>query len=193
MDELLERLARPVRREGPGQEGLPRPHLLTARLCGRRRAMGFLRSRSATSKSNMANDGRPMRVAAIGDLHVREDDVAPYREMFAEISNHADVLRAVRRPDEFRQDEGSRDPRRGHQILCDPRARRARQSRLRMRPAREGVRNPARRRDEGAGRAGGRDRGRRLRGRQGLPRRVRPRRAGAVRRADRQGVRRRGR
>jgi Icc-related predicted phosphoesterase len=35
---------------------------------------------------------RPMRVAAIGDLHVQEDNVAPYREMFAEISNHADVL-----------------------------------------------------------------------------------------------------
>lgn len=33
-----------------------------------------------------------MRVAAIGDLHVQEDDVAPYREMFAEISSRADVL-----------------------------------------------------------------------------------------------------
>jgi Icc-related predicted phosphoesterase len=33
-----------------------------------------------------------MRVAAIGDLHVRESDTAPYRELFAEISNHADVL-----------------------------------------------------------------------------------------------------
>jgi Icc-related predicted phosphoesterase len=40
----------------------------------------------------MANDTRPLRVAAIGDLHVREDDRAPYREMFTEISNHADVL-----------------------------------------------------------------------------------------------------
>ena len=39
----------------------------------------------------MANDG-PMRVAAIGDLHVQEDSIAPYRELFAEISNHADVL-----------------------------------------------------------------------------------------------------
>jgi Icc-related predicted phosphoesterase len=34
----------------------------------------------------------PMRVAAIGDLHVQETDVAPYRELFSEISNHADVL-----------------------------------------------------------------------------------------------------
>ena len=33
-----------------------------------------------------------MRVAAIGDLHVQEHDDAPYREMFGEISQHADVL-----------------------------------------------------------------------------------------------------
>ena len=33
-----------------------------------------------------------MRVAAIGDLHVQEDSIAPYREMFAEISSSADVL-----------------------------------------------------------------------------------------------------
>ena len=37
------------------------------------------------------NDGK-LRVAAIGDLHVQEDSVAPYREMFAEISGAADVL-----------------------------------------------------------------------------------------------------
>jgi Icc-related predicted phosphoesterase len=40
----------------------------------------------------MATDARPLRVAAIGDLHVREDDSAPYREMFAEVATHADVL-----------------------------------------------------------------------------------------------------
>ncbi|HKP33637.1 MAG TPA: metallophosphoesterase [Sphingomicrobium sp.] len=40
----------------------------------------------------MASEARPLRVAAIGDLHVQEDDVAPYRELFGEISNHADVL-----------------------------------------------------------------------------------------------------
>jgi Icc-related predicted phosphoesterase len=40
----------------------------------------------------MANSNAPLRVAAIGDLHVREDSVAPYRELFAEISNAADVL-----------------------------------------------------------------------------------------------------
>ncbi|MGE5564334.1 MAG: metallophosphoesterase family protein [Bacillota bacterium] len=36
-------------------------------------------------------DGK-LRVAAIGDLHVMEDSVAPYRELFAEISSAADVL-----------------------------------------------------------------------------------------------------
>jgi Icc-related predicted phosphoesterase len=39
----------------------------------------------------MATDGK-LRVAAVGDLHVMEDSVAPYRELFAEISNSADVL-----------------------------------------------------------------------------------------------------
>ena len=36
-------------------------------------------------------DGK-LRVAAIGDLHVMEDDVAPYRDMFIEASGAADVL-----------------------------------------------------------------------------------------------------
>ena len=40
----------------------------------------------------MANKVGKLRVAAIGDLHVREDSVAPYRELFAEISGAADVL-----------------------------------------------------------------------------------------------------
>ena len=38
----------------------------------------------------MASD--TLRVAAIGALHVQENDTAPYREMFAEISGVADVL-----------------------------------------------------------------------------------------------------
>ena len=33
-----------------------------------------------------------MRVAAIGDRHVQESDEAPYRELFTEIAQHADVL-----------------------------------------------------------------------------------------------------
>ena len=33
-----------------------------------------------------------LKVAAIGDLHVMEDSVAPYRELFTEISGSADVL-----------------------------------------------------------------------------------------------------
>ena len=40
----------------------------------------------------MANSNGKLRVAAIGDLHVMEDSVAPYRELFAEIGNVADVL-----------------------------------------------------------------------------------------------------
>ena len=33
-----------------------------------------------------------MKAAAIGDLHVTEDSVAPYQKMFEEISDQADVL-----------------------------------------------------------------------------------------------------
>ena len=40
----------------------------------------------------MASENGKLRVAAIGDLHVMEDSVAPYRELFAEIGNAADVL-----------------------------------------------------------------------------------------------------
>jgi Icc-related predicted phosphoesterase len=40
----------------------------------------------------MASDSARLRVAAIGDLHVMEDSVAPYRELFTEISGVADVL-----------------------------------------------------------------------------------------------------
>jgi Icc-related predicted phosphoesterase len=40
----------------------------------------------------MATEEPKLRVAAIGDLHVMEDSVAPYRELFTEISNSADVL-----------------------------------------------------------------------------------------------------
>ena len=38
-----------------------------------------------------ASDGK-LRVAAIGDLHVMEDSVQPYRELFTEIAGSADVL-----------------------------------------------------------------------------------------------------
>jgi Icc-related predicted phosphoesterase len=40
----------------------------------------------------MANSEGKLRVAAIGDLHVRENEKAPYRELFTEISGIADVL-----------------------------------------------------------------------------------------------------
>lgn len=35
---------------------------------------------------------RPLRVAAVGDLHVMASHVAPYREMFVQIGREADVL-----------------------------------------------------------------------------------------------------
>ncbi|MES2137674.1 MAG: metallophosphoesterase, partial [Pseudomonadota bacterium] len=40
----------------------------------------------------MATDSGTLRVAAIGDLHVQEDNVAPYRDLFTEIASKADVL-----------------------------------------------------------------------------------------------------
>jgi Icc-related predicted phosphoesterase len=40
----------------------------------------------------MATSDGKLRVAAIGDLHVMEDSVAPYRELFTEVSSHADVM-----------------------------------------------------------------------------------------------------
>jgi Icc-related predicted phosphoesterase len=40
----------------------------------------------------MGNSNGKLRVAAIGDLHVQEDSVAPYRELFAEMSGQANVL-----------------------------------------------------------------------------------------------------
>jgi Icc-related predicted phosphoesterase len=40
----------------------------------------------------MPETDRKLRVGAIGDLHVMEDSVAPYRELFTEIATKADVL-----------------------------------------------------------------------------------------------------
>src|SRR3954451_10418422 len=40
----------------------------------------------------MATEDSKLRVAAIGDLHVQENDTAPYRELFTEISAVADIL-----------------------------------------------------------------------------------------------------
>jgi Icc-related predicted phosphoesterase len=40
----------------------------------------------------MATSDAKLRVAAIGDLHVMEDSIAPYRELFSEVSAQADVL-----------------------------------------------------------------------------------------------------
>ena len=47
---------------------------------------------AAKANGAMTDAAKPMRVAAIGDLHVKEDQSAPYRELFGEISREADVL-----------------------------------------------------------------------------------------------------
>jgi Icc-related predicted phosphoesterase len=39
-----------------------------------------------------ADPGKTLKIAAIGDLHVKEDHSAPYRDLFGEISREADVL-----------------------------------------------------------------------------------------------------
>ena len=40
----------------------------------------------------MAAEDHALRIAAIGDIHVKEGDSAPHRELLAEISHEADVL-----------------------------------------------------------------------------------------------------
>jgi uncharacterized protein len=40
----------------------------------------------------MTEGNSTLRVAAIGDLHVKEDATAPYRELFGQVSREADVL-----------------------------------------------------------------------------------------------------
>ena len=40
----------------------------------------------------MSSNNDLVTVAAVGDLHVTEDSVAPYRELFVEISKEADIL-----------------------------------------------------------------------------------------------------
>ena len=147
---------------------------------------------SAISKSNMASDDGKLRVAAIGDLHVMEDSVAPYRELFAEISNQRTCsCCAATSPISARRSEaeilaedirscsipvlgvlGNHDYECGQpEEVCEI-----------LHEAGMTVLDEQAVEIEGVGFAG----------RQGLPRRLRPRRAGAVRRADRQGLRRRG-
>ena len=46
----------------------------------------------AKANGGMTDETGTMRVAAMGDLHVREDHAASYRELFGEISRAADVL-----------------------------------------------------------------------------------------------------
>lgn len=47
---------------------------------------------AAKATGGMTDAQAPLKIAAMGDLHVREDNVAAYRELFTEISKEADVL-----------------------------------------------------------------------------------------------------
>jgi Icc-related predicted phosphoesterase len=47
---------------------------------------------AAKVNGGMTEPSKPMRVAAMGDLHVREDNESSYRDLFGEISREADVL-----------------------------------------------------------------------------------------------------
>jgi uncharacterized protein len=47
---------------------------------------------SAKESERMAEANRPLKLAALADLHVEETSVEPYRRLFAEISRKADVL-----------------------------------------------------------------------------------------------------
>ena len=91
MDELMERLRDQYDVKGPGKKVCrgrifsPRDYAIDVEQWGFSEAVGI-------SKSNMASENGKLRVAAIGDLHVQENDSAPYREMFSEISGVADVL-----------------------------------------------------------------------------------------------------
>ncbi len=46
----------------------------------------------AKASGGMTDAFTPLRVAAMGDLHIREDNFESYRELFGEISREADVL-----------------------------------------------------------------------------------------------------
>ena len=121
MDELLERLARPVLTSGPRQEGLPRPHLQPARLCDRRRAMGLLRSRRQPRRTIWRVTAR--QAARRGDRRPSRHG-GQRRALSRAVRRNFRASRragAVRRPHQFRQDERGGDPRRGHPRL--PRSR----------------------------------------------------------------------
>src|SRR5215468_5189302 len=47
---------------------------------------------SAKESERMAKTNRPLKLAGLADLHVEETSVEPYRRLFAEISQKADVL-----------------------------------------------------------------------------------------------------
>src|SRR5947208_3627878 len=49
-------------------------------------------ARSPDRVRNAMPEARPLKIAAVGDLHVKEDATVSYRDMLGEISRKADVL-----------------------------------------------------------------------------------------------------
>ncbi len=192
MDELLERLHDQADMKGPGKKVCRGRISQPARLCDRRRSMGLLGRRRQSRRTiwRVATASCASRRSAT--FTCMEDSVAPYRELFTEISGAADVLVLCGDLTNFGKTSEAEilaeDIRSctipvlgvlgNHDYECGQ--------------PEKVCRDPARSGDDRARRAGDRDRGRRLCRGQRVHGRLRPRRAGAVRRADRQGVRRRG-
>ena len=130
MDELLERLRDQYDVKGPGKKVCRGRIFSPARLCDRRRAMGLFRRRRQSRRTIWRLKTARCASRRSATFTCMEDSVAPYRELFAEISRQRRRAGAVRRPHQFRQDQRGGDPRRGHPLLLDPGARRARQPRL---------------------------------------------------------------
>ena len=71
---------------------------------------------------------RRFEVAAMGDLHIREDNAESYRELFGEISREADVLVLAGDLTDLGKRGEARVAGAGSEGLLDPRRRRSRQS-----------------------------------------------------------------
>lgn len=96
------------------------------------------------SPENPANESafKPMRLAAVGDLHVGENAERPYRELFARISQEADVLALCGDLTNFGKTREAEILAEDLQV-CTIGDRRPGGPRLRMRPAVGGLAHPA--------------------------------------------------
>ena len=134
MEELLERLRDQSDVKGPARKSaaaaFSRPRDYTHRC----ESVGFFGSRR-NLEEHYGDRQWKLRVAAIGDLHVQENDIAPIANVQRDLPR-ADVLVLCGDLTNFGKDERSQDSGRGHQGLRHPSHRGAGEPRL-MRPARE--------------------------------------------------------